>query len=179
MASPTRNKRPSLKPKVGISSFYQLLQWLKTCISLLGCLEVGRDLYNWVYQAHSIKLGTVTHLLLLWGLHHAWRLFHMLHQAQPFDVQEDSPGPHQLSQLGVIPTQWTLEALVSDCCSAVHILSLGNLSTALWVQVSLIWQGNLAGSALLLCYWASSWQSFVALIHQNIYRLMSYTRPLH
>ena len=103
----------------------------------------------------------------------------MLQQPRPFDGQEDSPGLLQLSQLGVIPTQWTMEALIIDWCSAVHTLGLGNLSIAPWVRVSLIWQGNLAVSALLLCCWASPWQSFVALIQKNIYCLMSYTCPLH
>ena len=103
----------------------------------------------------------------------------MLQQPRPLDGQGDSPGPLQLSQLGVIPTQWTMEALVSDYCSAIHSLSPGNLSIAPWVRVSLIWQGNLAGSALLLCYWVSPWQSFIALLHQNIYCLISYTCSLH
>ena len=103
----------------------------------------------------------------------------MLQQTQILDGQEVSPSPLQLLQLGVIPTQWTMEALISDFCSEVHTLSLGNLSIAPWVRVSLIWQGNLTGSALFLYYWASPRQSFIALLHQNIYCLMSYTCSLH
>ena len=82
-----------------------------------------------------------------------------------------------MSQLGVISTQCAMEALVSDCYSAVHTLSLGNLSIAPWVRVSLIWQGNLAGNALILCYWVSSQQSFIALIHQNTYCLELHLAP--
>ena len=92
----------------------------------------------------------------------------MLQQPHLFDRHEYSPAPLQLLQLGVILTQWTMEASVSDWCSAAYRFGLGNLSIVPWVRVSLIWQGNLAGSALFLHYWASPQQRFIALLHQNI-----------
>ena len=164
--------------EVGANSFCQLPQWLQIWISLLGCLELYRYLHYWVHQDHRINLRTAAHFLLLQRLYHAQRLLHMLQQPQPYDGQEDSPGFLQLLQLGVIPIQQIMKALVSDYCSAVYILSLSNLSIAPWARVSLIQQGNPAGSAPLLCYWASLKQNFIALIHQNIYHLMSHTCPL-
>ena len=143
------------QPEVGTSPFCQLSQWLQAWISLLGCLEVRGYLHHWAHYAHSIKLFTAAHFLLLQRLHHACRLLHMLQQPWPLYGQGNSPGPLQFLQLGVIPTQWTMETLVSDFCSTIQTLSLGNLSIVPWVRFSLTWQGNVEGSALLLCYWAS------------------------